>query len=167
MASLRGFFLVMALLVINFTFNSEARHLGEIRTNSLDSSHLGEEKLPYNVICSLLGGCERSADTSNIVIHPSNEELQGKTYLSMDDSSHLGEEKLPYNVICSLLGGCEQSADASNFVIHPNNEHLQGKTYSNQDDPSHLGEKKDWSRNYLCSYWLLSLQLTSATLNIK
>ncbi|KAI3465907.1 hypothetical protein Pfo_022570, partial [Paulownia fortunei] len=103
MASLRGFILVMVLLVISFTFNGDARHLGEIHTNSLDSSHLGEEKIPYDLICSLLGGCEQSVDASNFVIHPSNEHLQGKTYSSVDDSSHLGEKKFGVP-ICALIG---------------------------------------------------------------
>ncbi|KAI3470781.1 hypothetical protein Pfo_027444 [Paulownia fortunei] len=104
MASLRGLILVMVLLVIGFTFNGEARHLEEIHTNSLDSSHVGEEKIPYEVILSLLGGSERSTNASNFMIHPSNEDLQGKSYSSRDDPSHLGEQKIGAGTICSLLG---------------------------------------------------------------
>ncbi|KAI3465906.1 hypothetical protein Pfo_022569 [Paulownia fortunei] len=103
MASLRGFLLVMVLFVIGFTFNGEARHLEEIHTNSLDSSHIGEDKLPYEVILSLLGGSERFADASNFVIHPNNEDLQGKSYSSWDDPSHLGEQKIGVGTACALL----------------------------------------------------------------
>ncbi|KAL3651532.1 hypothetical protein CASFOL_004534 [Castilleja foliolosa] len=108
MASLRGFVLLMVVLLVSFTFNSDARYLGETNPSLFESSvsdyeplqatkdsqgnthssledpsHIGEEKpLSNGALCSLLGGC-------------------------LDDLSHVGEEKpLSNGALCSLLGGC-------------------------------------------------------------
>lgn len=141
MAHLRVSFSILMLIVFNLSSNYEARILGETNSSPADTTHLEEEKIPPEVFCSLIGGCQRSAAISNSVHHPTNNDLRENKDSSMASNSHLGEEKIPINVICSLLGGCERSATTSNINEHPTVLDAKANTDLHSVDPSHLGEE--------------------------
>ncbi|KAL3635180.1 hypothetical protein CASFOL_019727 [Castilleja foliolosa] len=67
-------------------------------------SNLGDEKIPPEVLCSLLGGCEESIKTSKSRTHLTTKDSNGIKEPAM--VSHLRDEKIPPEVLCSLLGGC-------------------------------------------------------------
>ncbi|KAL6526829.1 hypothetical protein OROGR_015919 [Orobanche gracilis] len=81
MASLRGFSVVMILLVVSFTINVNARDLGEI------DSILSKVDVPN--------------------FPPLQDTMQGTTETILDESIHdFGEEKLKKETLCSLVGRC-------------------------------------------------------------
>ncbi|KAL6526828.1 hypothetical protein OROGR_015918 [Orobanche gracilis] len=81
MASLRGFSLVMVLLVVSLTINVKARDFGEI------DSTLSK------------------VDVSNFP--PLQDTMQGTPETILDEASHgVGEEKLKKETLCSLVGRC-------------------------------------------------------------
>ncbi|KAI3452920.1 hypothetical protein Pfo_009583 [Paulownia fortunei] len=130
MASLRGFVMLMMLLVINLTNNGEARQFGETDLSLAEKkmlaqhlsgcsfgggclpgdtlSHVGEGKVNPAFKCSLGGGCLPGNSLSHLgqeKITPGFKCSLAGGCLPGDSHSHLKEEKIPPAAICSLAGG--------------------------------------------------------------
>ncbi|KAL3638348.1 hypothetical protein CASFOL_017719 [Castilleja foliolosa] len=148
MAFVRCFSLVLVLIILNFSYSVKARPLtknsillSENDLTKLDPSYLKDEKIPPEVLCSLLGGCEKSMKTTKSMNHLAVEDLHRKSESRAVHHSYLGDEKIPHEILCSLLGGCEQSMTTPTYTNHIA-EYVPSKKELTAMEPKNLGDEK-------------------------
>ncbi|KAL3638359.1 hypothetical protein CASFOL_017730 [Castilleja foliolosa] len=149
MAFVRFFSIVLVLIILNFSYSVKARPLiknsillSENDLTKLDPSYLKVEKIPPEVLCSLLGGCEKSMKTTKSINHLAVEDLQRKSESRAVDHSYLGDEKIPPELLCSLLGGCEQSMTTPTSTNHIATEYVPSKKELTAMEPKNLVDVK-------------------------
>ncbi|KAL3638351.1 hypothetical protein CASFOL_017722 [Castilleja foliolosa] len=149
MAFVRFFSLVLVLIILNFSYSVKARPLiknsillSENDLTKLDPSYLKDEKIPSEVLCSLLGGSEKSMKTTKSMNHLAVEDLQRKSESRAVDHSYLGDEKIPPELLCSLLGGFEQSMTTPTSTNHIAREYVPSKKELTAMEPKNLGDEK-------------------------
>ncbi|KAL3638301.1 hypothetical protein CASFOL_017672 [Castilleja foliolosa] len=150
MALTRCFMFALVLIVLNFSYIANARALSknsillnEDDSTKMDPSYLGDEKIPPEVLCSLLGGCDqKSMETSKSTNHISTQDVSSKIESRAVEPRNFGDAKIPPEVLCSLLGGCEKSIKTSKSANH----HVAGNSNGIKDSTivshNHLGDEK-------------------------
>ncbi|KAL3635182.1 hypothetical protein CASFOL_019729 [Castilleja foliolosa] len=109
-------------------------------SRAVNPSYPEDEKIPPDLLCSLLGGCEQSMTTSKSIDHLATKYVPSKKELTTMEPSNLEDEKIPPEVLCSLLGGCEESIKTSKSTTHLTTKDSNGIKESAM--VSHLRDEK-------------------------